>query len=150
MASLNKVIIIGNLTRDPEVRYAANGNAVCNFTAATNERWKDKSGEQQERTEFHRIVVWGRQAETCGEYLNKGRSVYVEGRLQTREWEDKEGQKRWTTEINADRVLFLGGGGEGSGRGEGGGYKSSNPSSGGGYGGGGRNVPDLDSSDIPF
>lgn len=150
MASLNKVIIIGNLTRDPEVRYAANGNAVCNFTVATNERWKDKSGEQQERTEFHRVVVWGRQAETCGEYLNKGRSVYVEGRLQTREWEDKEGNKRWTTEINADRVLFLGGGGEGSGRGEGGNYKSSTPSSGGGYGGGGRNVSDLDSSDIPF
>ncbi len=108
MASLNKVILIGNLGRDPEVRYTQNGTAVANFTLATNEVWTDKGGERQERTEWHRIVVWGKQAEIVREYLSKGRQVYVEGSLQTRQWDDREGNKRTTTEIKAARVLMLG------------------------------------------
>ena len=109
MASVNKVILIGNLGRDPELRYTQSGQAVANFTLATNERFANKSGEQQERTEWHRIVAWGKTGELCAQYLSKGRSVYIEGRLQTREWEDKEGQKRSTTEIVAQNVTFLGG-----------------------------------------
>ena len=108
MASLNKVILIGNLGRDPEVRYTQNGAAVANFTLATNEVWTDKSGERQEKTEWHRIVVWGKQAEIVKEYLSKGKQVYVEGSLQTRQWDDREGHKRTTTEIKANRVLMLG------------------------------------------
>ena len=109
MASVNKVILIGNLGRDPELRYTQSGQAVANFTLATSERFANKSGEQQERTEWHRIVAWGKTGELCAQYLSKGRSVYIEGRLQTREWEDKEGQKRSTTEIVAQNVTFLGG-----------------------------------------
>ena len=110
MAGINKVILIGNLGRDPELRYTQNGQPVTNFSLATSEQWTDKnSGEKVERTEWHRIVVWGRSAEHCSQYLAKGRTVYIEGRLQTREWEDKEGQKRSTTEINAQTVQFLGG-----------------------------------------
>jgi single-strand DNA-binding protein len=122
MASVNKVIVIGNLGRDPELRYTKDGRAVANFTVATNERWRDREGNTQERTEWHRIVVWDKQAETCAQYLQKGRSVYVEGRLQTREWEDKEGQKRRTTEVVAQTVQFLGprGGQAGQGGGQGG------------------------------
>ena len=108
MASVNKVILIGNLGRDPELRYTKDGKAVANFTLATNDRWRDREGNGQERTEWHRIVVWDKQAENCAQYLQKGRSVYIEGRLQTREWEDKEGQKRQTTEIVAQQVTFLG------------------------------------------
>ena len=108
MASVNKVILIGNLGRDPELRYTKDGKAVANFTVATNDRWRDREGNSQERTEWHRIVVWDKQAENCAQYLQKGRSVYIEGRLQTREWEDKEGQKRQTTEIVAQQVTFLG------------------------------------------
>ncbi len=108
MGSVNKAIIVGNLGRDPEVRYTGAGQPVANFTVATNERWTDKTtGQPQERTEWHRIVVWGKQAETCGEYLAKGRQVYLEGRLQTREWTDKEGKKNYTTEIVANNVVFL-------------------------------------------
>ena len=122
MASVNKVILIGNLGRDPELRYTQSGQAVANFTLATSERFANKSGEQQERTEWHRIVAWGKTGELCAQYLSKGRSVYIEGRLQTREWEDKEGQKRSTTEIVAQNVTFLGGprgqGGGGGGGGE--------------------------------
>ncbi len=123
MAGVNKVILVGNLGRDPELRYTANGQAVVNFTLATTENWNNKqSGQKEERTEWHRIVAWGRTAELCAEYLAKGRTVYLEGRLQTREWEDKEGQKRKTTEINANTVQFLGGrGGEGGNAGSGGG-----------------------------
>jgi single-strand DNA-binding protein len=116
MASLNKVILIGNLGRDPEVRYTQGGSPVANFTLATNEVWTDKGGQRQERTEWHRIVVWGKQAEIVREHLHKGRQVYVEGSLQTREWNDKEGNKRQTTEVKALRVLMLGrpeGAGEG-------------------------------------
>jgi single-strand DNA-binding protein len=110
MASVNKVILVGNLGRDPELRYTQGGQAVANFTLATTDRFSGKDGgERQERTEWHRIVAWGRTAELCAQYLSKGRSVYVEGRLQTREWEDKEGQKRRTTEIVALSVQFLGG-----------------------------------------
>jgi len=108
MASLNKVILIGNLGRDPEVRYTQNGSAVANFTLATNEVWTDKGGERQERTEWHRIVVWGKQAEIVREHLTKGKQVYVEGSIQTRQWDDREGNKRQTTEIKALRVLMLG------------------------------------------
>lgn len=109
MAGVNKAILIGNLGRDPELRYTQNGQAVANFTLATTEKWTNKGGDREERTEWHRIVAWGRTAELCAQYLAKGRTVYIEGRLQTREWEDKEGQKRRTTEINAQTVQFLGG-----------------------------------------
>jgi single-strand DNA-binding protein len=116
MASINKVILIGNLGADPELRYTNTGTAVGNFRIATNEQWTDKNGERQERTEWHQIVVWGKQAENCGKYLRKGRSVYVEGRLQTRQWEDQSGNKRYTTEVVAQTIQFLGGrGGEGGG-----------------------------------
>ena len=110
MASVNKAIILGNLGRDPEVRQTASGKAVTTLRVATNESWVDQSGERQERTEWHSIVVWGRQAENCAQYLRKGRTVYVEGRLQTRKWQDKEGGDRYSTEIVADRVQFIGGG----------------------------------------
>ncbi len=115
MAGLNKVILIGNLGRDPELRYTANGQPVANFTLATTESWTNKSGEREQRTEWHRIVTWGRLAEICGEHLNKGKQVYVEGRLQTREWEDREGNKRKTTEVTANQVLMLGRRGDGPG-----------------------------------
>ncbi len=114
-ASVNKAIVVGNLGRDPEVRYTQSGQAVCNFSVATNERWRDKSGQDQEQTEWHRIVTWGKLAELCGEYLAKGRTVYVEGRLQTREWTDRQGEKRFTTEINAREVQFLDRGGRSAG-----------------------------------
>jgi single-strand DNA-binding protein len=108
MASVNKVILVGNLGRDPETRYMTSGEAVTNIRLATTDTWKDKNGEKQERTEWHNIVFYGRQAEIAGEYLKKGRQIYVEGRLQTRKWQDKEGQDRYTTEIIADRMQMLG------------------------------------------
>jgi single-strand DNA-binding protein len=109
---LNKVMIIGRLGRDPEVKYLPSGQAVANFSVATSRTWTDKEGKQEERTEWHRIVAFGKRAELCGEYLSKGRQVYIEGELRTREWE-KDGQKRYTTEIVAWNVLFLGAKGEG-------------------------------------
>ena len=108
MASVNKVILIGNLGRDPEVRFTQGGTPVANFTMATTERWNDPSGEKKEKTEWHRIVVWGKQAEIAAEYLKKGRSVYIEGSLQTREWTDRDGNKRYTTEVRTQRLQFLG------------------------------------------
>jgi len=109
MAGVNKVILLGNLGRDPEVRYTPSGAAVANFTIATSEEWKDKdSGEKQERTEWHRVVAWRRLGEICGEYLHKGSQVYIEGRLQTKSWEDREGNKRYTTEIVAQTMQMLG------------------------------------------
>ncbi len=109
MASgVNKVILIGRLGQDPEVRYTSNGGAVANFSLATSESWTDKQGQKQEKTEWHRIVVWGKMGELCGQYLSKGRQAYIEGRLQTREWTDKEGGKRYTTEVVAQSVQFLG------------------------------------------
>jgi single-strand DNA-binding protein len=116
MASVNKVILIGNLGRDPEVRYLPSGDAVANLNLATTEKWKDKNGEMQEQTEWHRVAFFGRQAEICGEYLRKGSSVYVEGRLQTRKWQDKDGNERYTTEIRGDRMQMLSGRGGGGGR----------------------------------
>ena len=109
MASVNKAILLGNLGRDPELRHTASGKAVATLRLATNEQWTDQSGERQERTEWHSVVVWGRQAENCSQYLKKGRSVYVEGRLQTRKWQDKDGNDRYSTEVVADRVQFIGG-----------------------------------------
>lgn len=109
MASVNKVILIGNLGSDPEIRFTPGGQAVANFSIATTERWNNKtSGQPEEKTEWHRIVVWGKLAELCRDYLSKGRPVYVEGRLQTRKWDDKQGQTKYTTEIIAERIQFLG------------------------------------------
>jgi single-strand DNA-binding protein len=113
MAGINKAIIIGNLGADPEVRYTQGGQAVASFNLATSETYTDKAGERQEKTEWHRIVAWGKLAELCGEYLKKGRQAYIEGRLQTRQWDDKDGNKRYTTEIVANVVQFLGGRAEG-------------------------------------
>jgi single-strand DNA-binding protein len=106
---VNKAILVGNLGADPEVRFTPGGQAVANFRIATSESWNDKNGQKQERTEWHRIVVWGKLAELCGEYLAKGRQCFVEGRLQTREWTDKENKKNYTTEVVASNVVFLGG-----------------------------------------
>jgi single-strand DNA-binding protein len=114
MASVNKVILVGNLGRDPEVRYLPDGGAVTNVSVATTDTWKDKSGEKQERTEWHRIAFFGKLAEIAGEYLKKGSQVYVEGSLRTRKWQDKEGKERYTTEIIADRMQMLGSRGGGS------------------------------------
>jgi len=128
MASINKVILIGNLGRDPEVRYTPSGAAVCNITVATSRSWKDKtSGDKVEETEWHRVVFYDRLAEIAGEYLKKGRSVYVEGRLKTRKWQDKEGKDNYTTEVIADNMQMLGGregmgGGDESGAGSSRGY----------------------------
>jgi single-strand DNA-binding protein len=108
MASVNKVILIGNLGRDPETRYMPDGGAVTNVSIATTETWKDKNGEKQEKTEWHRVAFFGKLAEIAGEYLKKGSQVYVEGRLQTRKWQDKDGQDKYTTEIIADRMQMLG------------------------------------------
>ena len=108
--SVNKVILIGRLGANPDVRYTPSGAAVANFNIATSESWNDKSGQKQERTEWHRIVVWGKLAQLCGEYLAKGRQVFVEGRLQTRQWQDKDNHTRYTTEVIANTVQFLGAG----------------------------------------
>lgn len=163
MASVNKVILLGNLGRDPETRYTTGGDAVTNLSIATSEQWKDKNGEKQERTEWHRVVLFGRQAEVAGEYLKKGRSVYIEGRLQTRKYTDKDGVEKYSTEVVADRMQLIGGGrdsasggagdddmpGGGSGRqaqrGSGGGA-----SRGGGSSSGGGKKPDDFEDDIPF
>lgn len=107
--SVNKVILVGRLGQDPEVRYTQGGTPKANLSIATDEIWKDQSGERQRRTEWHRVVAWSKLAEICGQYLNKGRLVYIEGRLQTRSWEDREGNKRYTTEVRADNMVMLGG-----------------------------------------
>src|ERR687890_1446146 len=109
MASVNKVILVGNLGRDPETRYMPDGGAITNVSIATTENWKDKNGEKQEKTEWHRVAFFGKLAEIAGEYLRKGSPVYVEGRIRTRKWQDKEGQERYSTEIVADRMQLLGG-----------------------------------------
>ncbi len=108
MSGVNKVILIGRLGRDPEVRYTPSGTAVANFSIATSEQWSNKDGEKQERTEWHRIVAWKRLGEICGEYLHKGSQIYIEGRLQTRAWEDRDGNKRYTTEVIAQNMQMLG------------------------------------------
>ena len=143
MASVNKAIILGNLGKDPELRNTNNGKAVTTLTIATSEVWNDANGQRQEKTEWHTVVVWGKSAENCAKYLSKGRSVYVEGRIQTRKWQDKEGHDRYSTEVVADRVQFIGsgsGGGGGGGRdsgGDSGGGNDDYGNSGGGGGGGG-------------
>ncbi len=108
MASVNKAILVGNLGSDPEIRYTPSGTAVANFSIATHEQWTNKDGEKGERTEWHRIVAWARLGEICGEYLHKGSQVYIEGRIQTRSWEDRDGNKRYTTEIVAQTMQMLG------------------------------------------
>ena len=160
MASVNKVILIGNLGRDPETRYTTGGDAVTNLRIATTDTWKDKAGEKQEKTEWHTVVLFGRQAEIAGEYLKKGRPVYIEGRLQTRKWTDKEGVEKYSTEVVGDRMQLLGskdGGGGGGGDAEfsGGGERGARRESGGSAGaakpagGTKKNVDDFD-DDIPF
>ena len=147
VGSVNKVILVGNLGRDAELRYTPGGAAVATLNLATTEVWNDKNQQRQEKTEWHRVVLWGKQAESLQEYLTKGKQIYVEGRLQTRQWDDKEGNKRYTTEIKADRITLLGGGG---GRG-GGGMERSAPSHGGG--GSGMEEPPMEpitDDDIPF
>ena len=149
MGSVNKVILVGNLGRDSELRYTPGGAAVATLNLATTEVWNDRNNARQEKTEWHRIVLWGKQAESLQEYLTKGKQIYVEGRLQTRQWDDKDGNKRYTTEIKADRITLLGGGG---GAGGGGGRSmdrggSQMPS------GGGMDEPPMEpitDDDIPF
>ena len=152
MGSVNKVILVGNLGRDCELRYTPGGAAVATLNMATTEVWNDKAGQRQEKTEWHRVVLWGKSAESLAEYLTKGKQIYIEGRLQTRQWDDKDGNKRYTTEIRGDRVVLLGGGGGGGARGGGGVSRSS---SGGGDDMGGHGPgPDisepLTDDDIPF
>ncbi|HIE92683.1 MAG TPA: single-stranded DNA-binding protein, partial [Acidobacteria bacterium] len=130
MGTVNKVIIVGNLGRDAEIRYTPGGAAVSTLSLATTDVWNDKAGQRQEKTEWHRVVVWGKQAETLKDYLTKGRQIYVEGRLQTRQWDDKDGNKRYTTEIRSDRIVLLGGRGQGGEGGGGGGDYGSPRSSG--------------------
>src|SRR5438477_10895599 len=115
MGSVNKVILVGNLGRDAELRYTPGGAAVATLSMATTEVWNDKGGQRQEKTEWHRVVVWGKQAESLSEYLTKGKQIYIECRLQTRQWDDKDGNKRYTTAIRADRLTLPAGGGGGSG-----------------------------------
>jgi single-strand DNA-binding protein len=110
MGSVNKVILVGNLGRDAELRYTTGGTAVATLNMATTETWNDKAGQKQERTEWHRVILWGKTAESLAEYLTKGKQIYIEGRLQTRQWDDREGNKRYTTEVRSDRVVLLGGG----------------------------------------
>ena len=114
MAGVNKVILVGNLGRDPEMRYTQAGTPVCRLSVATTRQWTSKQGERQEETEWHRVTVWGKSAEHCNQYLTKGRQVYVEGKLRTSKWQDQNGQDRWTTEVVAFQVSFLGGRGEGA------------------------------------
>src|SRR4051812_49984296 len=153
MGSVNKVILVGNLGRDAELRYTPGGAAVATLNLATTEVWNDKGGQRQEKTEWHRIVLWGKQAESLQEYLTKGKQIYVEGRLQTRQWDDKDGNKRYTTEIRGDRIVLLSGGGGGGGMGGGG--RSSNRGGGGGSAPpddpmGGEMGAELTDDDIPF
>lgn len=114
MGSVNKVILVGNLGRDAELRYTPGGSPVATLNMATTEVWNDKAGQKQEKTEWHRVVLWGKTAESLNEYLTKGKQIYVEGRLQTRKWQDKDGKDKYTTEIRGDRIVLLGGGGGGA------------------------------------
>lgn len=149
MASLNKVMLIGNLGKDPEVRYTASGTAVASFSLATSEKFKNKSGEWEEKTEWHNVTLWARLAEIAGEYLSKGKTVYIEGRLQTRKWQDRDGKDRYTTEIVGEKMQMLSGKGEGGGGGrQGGGRPGSDE-----HGGGGPSYEEPvfnPDDDIPF
>ena len=149
MAGVNKVILVGNLCQAPTVRYTKSGQAVASFNLATNERWTKKNGTKEDKTEFHRIVAWGKLGEICGEYLTKGKQVYIEGRLQTREWEDNDGNKKQTTEIVANNMTMLGqvGGNQGGSQGgSSGGNQGSSSGSQGSTGG----SDDFEDDDIPF
>jgi single-strand DNA-binding protein len=164
--SVNKVILVGRLGRDPETRFTGGGQAVANFSVATDETYKDKNGERQKRTEWHKIVVWGKQAEIAQQYLKKGSLVFIEGRIQSREWQDKEGQKRTSFEIVANNFRMLGGRGDaaggggraarGAGAGAGGGHDEFEDGGGGDdFGGGahpsaGGGGPEISDEDIPF
>ncbi|MBW2425381.1 MAG: single-stranded DNA-binding protein [Deltaproteobacteria bacterium] len=150
MAGVNKAILVGNLGRDPELRQTPSGQSVCNFTLATSESWTDRNGERVERTEWHRIVAWGKTGELCAQYLSKGRTVYVEGRIQTREWEDKDGNKRYTTEINAQNVNFIGPRDSGAGGGGGGDYGDSRSGGGQGSSAPSGDIAPPPDDDIPF
>ena len=147
MGSVNKVILVGNLGRDAELRYTSGGAAVATINMATTEVWNDKGGQRQEKTEWHRVVLWGKTAESLNEYLTKGKQIYVEGRLQTRQWDDKDGNKRYTTEIRGDRVVLLGGG-----RGAGGGAMPRGGDDMGGHAGSPapESAEPLTDDDIPF
>jgi single-strand DNA-binding protein len=151
MGSVNKVILVGNLGRDAELRYTPGGAAVATLNMATTEVWNDKGGQRQEKTEWHRVVFWGKVAESLTEYLTKGKQVYVEGRLETRQWNDKDGNKRYTTEIKGDKIVLLGGGG-GGGRGGMSRGGTAEESFGGGQPSHGSDVPEqpLTDDDIPF
>ncbi len=144
MAGINKAILVGNLGGDPEMRYTPGGLAVANFTLATSENRTNKEGAKETKTEWHRIVAFGKLAEICGEYLHKGKQVYIEGRIQTRNWEDKEGNKRYTTEIVANQMQMLGSKGDSNAGG------SSSYSGGGGGGSAPDSTPPADLDDIPF
>jgi single-strand DNA-binding protein len=149
MGSVNKVILVGNLGRDAELRYTPGGAPVATLNLATTEVWNDKGGQKQEKTEWHRVVLWGKSAESLNEYLVKGKQIYVEGRLQTRQWDDKDGNKRYTTEIRGDRIVLLSGGGGGMGGGgrtpnRGGSAPPDDPM------GGGEMGAELTDDDIPF
>jgi len=153
--SLNKVLLLGNLGKDPEVRYTSAGKAVATFTLATSQQWRDQDGNDQERTEWHRVVAWGRLGEICGEYLSKGKQVFIEGRIQSREWEDQEGNKRTTVEIIANDMIMLGGGSFSQSRESGEGRQRPAPAQSRGQGQGGRKVdrgpqPPPPEDDIPF
>ena len=158
--SVNKVILVGRLGRDPETRYTGGGQAVANFSVATDETYKDKAGERQKRTEWHKIVVWGKQAEIAQQYLKKGSLIFIEGRIQSREWQDKEGQKRTSFEIVASNFRMLGGRGDGGGSGGGGGsvgggraeeHDQSAPADDfGGGGSAGHSGSEISDEDIPF
>jgi single-strand DNA-binding protein len=152
MGSVNKVILVGNLGRDSELRYTPGGAAVATLNLATTEVWNDRNNQRQEKTEWHRVVLWGKQAESLQEYLTKGKQIYVEGRLQTRQWDDKDGNKRYTTEIKADRITLLGGGGGGAGGRSGGGGGAEYGGRAGASGGGMDEPPvePITDDDIPF
>ena len=153
MGSVNKVILVGNLGRDAELRYTPGGAPVATLNLATTEVWNDKGGQKQEKTEWHRVVLWGKSAESLNEYLVKGKQIYVEGRLQTRQWDDKDGNKRYTTEIRGDRVVLLssgGGGGAGGGGGRSQSRGASAPSAPMDEPMGGEPGSELTDDDIPF
>jgi single-strand DNA-binding protein len=148
--SVNKAILVGRLGKDPETRYTSGGQAVCNFTMATDETYKDRSGERQKRTEWHRIVVWGKQAEIAQQYLHKGSLLYVEGRIQSRQWDDREGQKRTTVEIVANNFRMLGGRGDAAAAGAGGGSAASTDSDFHAAPADDNAGPEVSDEDIPF
>jgi single-strand DNA-binding protein len=145
MGSVNKVILVGNLGRDAELRYTPGGSPVATLSLATTEIWNDKAGQRQEKTEWHRVVLWGKTAESLNEYLTKGKQIYVEGRLQTRQWDDKDGNKRYTTEIRGDRIVLLGGGGGAGARQQTRGAAAASPED-----QMGEPVSELTDDDIPF